>query len=1015
MAYEKVTLEEMMEDVRKSRGEAPDFDLPDSGRLDAELVLEGESALPKVDIDTCIAETLKKLEVFRLTEEERKTIEEFLTFHLQTRQRIYKGQGIRPTYYNLMLVSREQEMAVKMARILRDALEIRLSRCSVVTEKELSAPAERRVRYSSETKSAIPENTEMLIIWDCQEAPRQNTDGSATARDKSAKEVEAYRNLWRQVVSYAKKRAGAILIVCCDPDVYRSSLRPNTELCRRVCSHTLFLQERTVDDWARDCLACFCADGFTVTEGFRQSFDQYFPAACRASDLSGQELVNEIVARIYARYYSRRRTEEQLTEDCVPDDDPQLRSVEEVLGQLGELVGLQGAKEEITNIYKMQVAGLTESTGYYHMLFTGNPGTGKTTVARMTADLLYSMDVIRSNKLVVTKPSDLISEWIGGTGNKAMEVIRRAYNGVLFIDEAYGIAAMDRGKELLNILIQEMENNADKLVVIFAGYTEEMRTLLKANPGLASRISREIVFEDYSHEELAEIFLMMCKKEGFTLHPDARDELDSCIAWIMTREFFGNARDIRTMLQELKEAWSDDYFALAQKYGQENVDLPREFCPRHFEKILPPKKEVSIRDLVGLEVMKRKLEDFRKQALYQKRLKEKGVAGAGDQFMHMIFTGNPGTGKTTVARLIADDLYAIGMLKTNRLVVAERKDLVSAFGNTARMTTDVIRRAVGGVLFIDEAYSLAGGMGGKECIEILLTAMEEHKGNTVFIFAGYVEQMQDFIDMNPGIQSRIGFTFHFDDYSPQELTQIYAEKMHKSGFLVSPGALRKVRGIMEYFQDMKNFGNGRFVDHVIHQTIAQRAGRDFAANYRNIQARDIPSLKTLIETAPNSMQLYDPNRISPQERRRTALHELGHALVMLHTDPENVPPRISIRNRAGSLGRVELPQTYGNRTEGQLMDRLAIYLAGKNAERLILGDHDTGCASDYARAKQLAQSMVENFAMDSFGATAEEILKAADSRSAEILEEYRQILPELADRLLEEKEITGEELKKCLK
>ena len=97
------------------------------------------------------------------------------------------------------------------------------------------------------------------------------------------------------------------------------------------------------------------------------------------------------------------------------------------------------------------------------------------------------------------------------------------------------------------------------------------------------------------------------------------------------------------------------------------------------------------------------------------------------------------------------------------------------------------------------------------------------------------------------------------------------------------------------------------------------------------------------------------------------------------------------------------------------MDKLAAYLAGKNAERLILGDHDTGCASDYARAKQLAQSMVENFAMDSFGATAEEILKAADHRSAEILKEYRQILPELADRLLEEKELTGEELKKCLK
>ena len=1008
MTQKEYDLSDLMNMVHQDRQKQAE-----ENRWEEELLPPPEEP-PVIDIESCVAQTLKKLAIFRLDAREEKMIAEFLTFHLQIRQCLRERLPLGRAHFNLMLVSRDQDMALRMANILREALQITGRRYLQLSETEVAAKAERKTRISAEPTSPVPIGTEFLALWNCRETPRMNTDGGGALRDKSLKDIEAYRILWKHVTEFARSSPLSILVVCCDPDVYRSSLRPNLELSRVLCNHTIHLRDRTQEDQIQDCFQRFQEDGFTLTEEFKQKFSQYFPAVCRATNLRGEEAVDEAVSRIYERYFSRRRGLEPLTEACIPDDDPLLRSVEEVLGQLGELIGLRSAKEEISNIYKMQVAGLTESTGHYHMLFTGNPGTGKTTVARMIADLLYTMDIIRTNKLVVTKPCDLVSEWIGGTGTKAMDVIRRAYNGVLFIDEAYGIASMDRGGELLNILIQEMENNADKLVVIFAGYTNEMRNLMKANPGLASRISREIVFEDYTQEELADIFLLMCKNEGFTLHPDARDELDSCIAWAMTREFFGNARDMRTMLQELKEAWSEEFFEEAQKYGQENVTLPREFCPRHFEKILPPKKEVSIQDLVGLEVMKRKLQDFSRQALYQKRLKEMGVPGTGEHSLHMIFTGNPGTGKTTVARLIADDLYSIGMLKTNRLVVAERKDLVSAFGNTAQKTADVIRRAVGGVLFIDEAYSLAGPY-GNECIEVLLTAMEEHRGDTVFIFAGYVEQMRDFLAINPGIQSRIGFTFHFDDYSTKELTQMYAEKMLKAGFVVSPGAMKKIAQIMEYFRDVKNFGNGRFVDHVIHQTISQRARRDFTEGYRNIQSRDIPSMQALIETAPNNMHLYDPSKISPAERRRTALHELGHALAMLHTDPNHLPSDISICNRSQSLGRVHLPEDQINYTEGELMDRLAFLLAGKNAERLILGDHDTGCAGDYMHAKTLSKSMVENFAMDSFGANADQILREADRRSMELLKPYEQILPELADYLLEEREITGEALQKRIK
>jgi Holliday junction resolvasome RuvABC ATP-dependent DNA helicase subunit len=491
--------------------------------------------------------------------------------------------------------------------------------------------------------------------------------------------------------------------------------------------------------------------------------------------------------------------------------------------------------------------------------------------------------------------------------------------------------------------------------VILAGYTDEMRELLKANPGLGSRIGQEIHFDDYTQEELAQIFLQMCKKSGFSVDPAARDELDDCIGALMTREFFGNARDIRNLLQDLKEVWSEDFYQAITKDGLQPEQVQRVFAPQHFTKIMPPKKEVSIQDLIGLDVLKNKLEVFKRQAMYQKHLRQKGFTNLSDFSMHMIFTGNPGTGKTTVAKLIADDLYSIGMLKTNRLVIAERKDLIGIRGDTGKKTADIIRKAVGGVLFIDEAYALAGDRyGNDECIEVLLTAMEEHKSDTVFIFAGYVEEMQGFLASNPGIQSRIGYTFHFENYSPEELTAMYADKMKKTGFVVEEDALQRVREIMAYFQDVKHFGNGRFVNHVIHQTISQRANRDFSKNYRNITQEDIPAIKTLIETAPNSMQLYDPAEITQEQQYRTAVHEVGHAAAILVLNPRQIPECISIRGQAGSYGRVKLPRGHMEQTEEHLLVHLAVLLSGKNAEKLLLGSHATGCADDYARAKQLA-------------------------------------------------------------
>lgn len=980
---------------------------------------------PELDLslDKCLEEARRELAPFDLSEKDWTAIREFLTFHMECRLRWRDKQEKDQTNCNMMILSIDDCRVDALAEALRKLLRWPAGLVLNKTERELVGATEealaKRVGQAEALDNILKTGRRMIVVRDCREIPRINLDGSVAERERERKHLEAYRCLWEMIRKRNAEGGHPLVLVGCSEEVYRKDLRPNGAVAFRLCSHHVHIRPWTEEEMLNACLQAMKESEFELDETFEPAFRNYFHAVFRDMELRGDALVKEQLRRIYNRFYCKPRDDYRLTADCVPAYDAQLMSVEGVLGKLDSMVGLEEVKEEFRNIYTMHMAGLSDAVKVrYHMAFTGRPGTGKTTVARMAADLFYRMNVIKTNKLVVVKPSDLASEWVGGTSKKAMDYITRAYNGVLFIDEAYGLATMDRGHELLNILIQEMENNADKLVVIFAGYVDEMRKLMKTNPGLSSRIGKQIHFNDYSLEELVQIFLSKCGESGFTLHESARDELENCISAMMTREFFGNARDVDTMLQDLKEIWSEEYYELAKKHGKENVKLERVFLPKHFVEIMPPKKEISINDLVGLNTLKKKLEEFKDQAMYQKFLREKGFPAFSNFSMHMIFTGNPGTGKTTVAKLIADDLYSIGMLKTNNLIVAERKDLVGTYGNTAEKTNDVIRRAVGGVLFVDEAYSLAdngrGGL-GNEAIEVFLTAMEEHKEDTVFIFAGYVDEMQEFLAMNPGIQSRIGYTFHFEDYTAAELTQMYGDKLRKSGFTVSAGALKRAKEIMVYFEGTKNFGNGRFVDHVIQQTIAKRAGRSFTKEYRDIAARDVPDIKTLIETAANSMQLYDPAQITPEEQRRTAMHELGHAVVMVASDPDNVPESISINSHAGSLGRVKIAGAHGNQTEQELINLMAILLGGKNAEKAFFGSHSTGCVNDYNRAKRIAKNMVENYGMTTYGATERMIMQQADKLSCEIVVQHQEAMEKMVEILLERKEISGKEFVEILK
>jgi probable Rubsico expression protein CbbX len=247
--------------------------------------------------------------------------------------------------------------------------------------------------------------------------------------------------------------------------------------------------------------------------------------------------------------------------------------VNEVLAKLDtELVGLAPVKARIADIAALLLVerarntlGLSGGAPSLHMSFTGNPGTGKTTVAMRMAEILHRLGYIRRGHMVAVTRDDLVGQYIGHTAPKTKDVLKKAMGGVLFIDEAYYLYRpeneRDYGQEAIEILLQVMENQRDDLVVILAGYKDRMETFFRSNPGLSSRIAHHIDFPDYSAGELGEIAERMLATLQYRLSPSARAALERYIPLRMAQPHFANARSIRNALDRARLRQASRLFA----------------------------------------------------------------------------------------------------------------------------------------------------------------------------------------------------------------------------------------------------------------------------------------------------------------------------------------------------------------------------------------------------------------------------------------------------------------------
>ena len=391
---------------------------------------------------------------------------------------------------------------------------------------------------------------------------------------------------------------------------------------------------------------------------------------------------------------------------------------------------------------------------------------------------------------------------------KLDEIYSSNHNVISFEkSKAIDLKSQEDKEKILNKLIEKVKDNEQNiLTVLSAKNKEELYGIFSISDDLKNEFSEFEIVEQ--KPDVQEVYNEILEKIKNTINLDEQMQIDLL--------------DYVSNTYEKSDLSFVEYRDKLLKTITFNKEIPKFEKDKSIDEVFQ-----ELDELVGLKKVKQALRDL--VSLKELKNKASDDIKIKDVNLHMVFLGNPGTGKTTVARMVAEILYNLKYIKQNKLIEVSSKDLVAEYvGQTAPKTMAVVQKALGGVLFIDEAYSLASGQGqgngyNEEAIATLIQAMENHRDNLVVIFAGYTKEMQSFLNTNSGIVSRIGYTLEFEDYTTEELIKIFEQMTKKSGFIVEKDAIEKLRKIIDEYKDTKNFGNARFVRNVYEKTIIKHA------------------------------------------------------------------------------------------------------------------------------------------------------------------------------------------------
>ncbi|KAK5988189.1 NFX1-type zinc finger-containing protein 1 [Cladobotryum mycophilum] len=512
----------------------------------------------------------------------------------------------------------------------------------------------------------------------------------------------------------------------------------------------------------------------------------------------------------------------------------------DALDKLMELIGLETVKQEFLSIKSMvdmkirQGASLDKERLSCSLL--GNPGTGKTTVARLWGSFLTGIGAIAGDDFKETTGSKLASIGVPGC-EKLIEEIKDNGGGVFFIDEAYQLSSGNSpgGKAVLDYLLAEVENLRGKVVFVLAGYAKQMESFFAHNPGFPSRFPIEMKFEDYTDEELREILEMQVvrKYDGKMKIEDGVDGLYFRIASRRVgrsrgKEGFGNARAVENSLANMEKRQANRVRA-ERRAGK----TPDDFSYTK-EDIIGPEPSAALENckawqklnqMIGLNAVKEQakiLLDSLKTN-YERELAEEPLI---EFSLNRVFLGSPGTGKTTVAKLYGRILVDLGLLSNGEVLVRTPADFIgSVLGQSEANTKGILAASVGKVLVIDEAYGLYGGSSSVAdpyktgVIDTIVAEVQNVPGDDrCVIMIGYQEQMEQmFQNVNPGLSRRFSVDnpFVFEDFDDDGLRQVLDLKLKTSGFATTGEGKRAALDVLIRERNRPNFGNGGAVENLL--------------------------------------------------------------------------------------------------------------------------------------------------------------------------------------------------------
>ena len=534
----------------------------------------------------------------------------------------------------------------------------------------------------------------------------------------------------------------------------------------------------------------------------------------------------EIVPRISERVMTQGQPLEQMDlVTILPEDLPEIKQpdTEVAINKLKSLIGLDNVKKQIldhTALVKLN--NLRASKGLYnrnppmHMVFTGNPGTGKTTIAKCLGEIYHSIGVLSSGHVVETERTKLVSEWIGATEKNTKSAIESASGGVLFIDEAYNlfVESTDRkdfGMRVIETLLTALSSDDADMIVILAGYTEEMNRMLEANPGMKSRFPYIFHFDDYTPKELMQIGKIVLEREHYCLTPEAEKKLAKYIIneYDHKDEHFGNGRFITRLItthiipslcNRLLTKANED-ISIEEMTTIEACDIPdvvsHEFKPKELDETILTESLERLDDLISLQNAKQALHDF----VDISRLRHKqGTLKVSPQNLCWDFIGKTGTGKGTVAEILGRILQGLGILKRGQTVCVNADELTGNDGY--QVLGEAIKDAKDGLLFLDMDAPTDNNLNLSHLRVWIINRLRELEQTTALVF-GQIKAEEDAIAQNlafNGIAS-YGNTIIFNDFTPEELLEILITLLNRDYQLdMKPAAEAK---ILKYIENIK--------------------------------------------------------------------------------------------------------------------------------------------------------------------------------------------------------------------